>query len=124
MAFSDAREKIGAAAWIPVAKRKRGVSVKGGQGLTVDQDRTVERVRLATRRNGQSRRAATQPSLLNWTTFFRTIAVAVALMAASDLLLLNGAYLRAVSAMLYRETRSLHGRRTAIRRAWTEAQSC
>ena len=44
--------------------------MKGGQGLTVDQDRTVERVRLATSRNGQSRRAATQPSLLNWTTIF------------------------------------------------------
>ena len=43
-------------------------------------------------------------------------------MVALDLLLLNGAYLRAVSAMPYRETRSLYGRRTAIRRAWTEAQ--
>jgi hypothetical protein len=58
VALSDAREKIGATAWIPVAERKRCASVNGGQGLTVDQDRIVDRARLATRRNGHSRRAA------------------------------------------------------------------
>ena len=43
--------KIGAVAWMPAAKRKRGVSVKGGQGLTVDRDRIVGRARLIPRRN-------------------------------------------------------------------------
>ena len=61
MALSDAWEKIDAAAWIPVAKRKRGTSVKGGQRLTVDQDRIVAQARLTSRRNAHSRRADAVP---------------------------------------------------------------
>jgi hypothetical protein len=37
----------------------------------------------------------------NWTTLFRTVVVAVAAMVAFDLFFLIGAYLHAVSAMLF-----------------------
>jgi hypothetical protein len=52
VALSDASGRTGAAAWIPIAKRKRNRSGKDVQGWTVDQDQIVGRARMASRRNG------------------------------------------------------------------------
>ena len=54
--LSDAPGKIGAAAWIPAAERKRDASANVDQALIVDQHRIVGRVPVGIRNDHSTAR--------------------------------------------------------------------